>query len=612
MPLESGLVAGLIFVGWFLWLWQSGRVRRLWPQTTVRIQSPHAIQAVLQLVIYVYWSFYWDEVARRPPYIAGQIVFAYLFEVMLLWSRGKAWRFRLAPLPIVLSMNLFLWFKDEYFAWQLVMLAGAYLGKEFITWERNGRRSHIFNPSAFPLAIAGVLLMATNTIQWTYGLDLTWSFSIPPHFYEVIFLLGLVVQIVFATTWITFGAAVTLVWLYALAERFLGTPMAPQPFDAAVFLGLTLLVPDPVTTPRAPVSKLVFGALYGVFVFAAYVALRMLREPAYFDKILAVPLVNLLTPLCEVIGARIGLGAQRLFRRSLGLGRVGAVAVYAVFFLSIIPGLGALDEGFESPLPPHAIALSPDVQDLSVRLEAFRLTAPPEVFTPFAFAEEWRNYRPLWTYEPRTSDEFVAFGRAFLECGKFDNARTCLQTAVQMDTASADAHLYLGNALLRMRQLPAAVVHLEQSLSLRPDDEKALANLGTAMAMQGRTAEAIVRLQEATALNPLDATALANLGTALLQQGQRNEGLEHLHRAVSLRPANTTARLQLGIALCSEGRDGEGLRHLRRVLFLNPEESRAQQFIAAANAKAAAQGPRQSADRADRGGCHTSNGSTSR
>ena len=30
------------------------------------------------------------------------------------------------------------------------------LGKEFIKWEREGRRVHIFNPSAFPLAVVSV------------------------------------------------------------------------------------------------------------------------------------------------------------------------------------------------------------------------------------------------------------------------------------------------------------------------------------------------------------------------------------------------------------------------------------------------------------------------
>ncbi len=55
--------------------------------------------------------------------------------------------------PIVFSTNLFLWFKDDWFAFQFLLIAIGFLGKAFVQWERDGRRGHIFNPSAFALAL---------------------------------------------------------------------------------------------------------------------------------------------------------------------------------------------------------------------------------------------------------------------------------------------------------------------------------------------------------------------------------------------------------------------------------------------------------------------------
>ena len=50
-----------------------------------------------------------------------------------------------------LSMNLFLWFRDDWFYLQFVMVAIIVFGKEFLRWKRDGHVTHIFNPSAFAL-----------------------------------------------------------------------------------------------------------------------------------------------------------------------------------------------------------------------------------------------------------------------------------------------------------------------------------------------------------------------------------------------------------------------------------------------------------------------------
>ena len=49
---------------------------------------------------------------------SAQLLFAYAFDMLLAWSRGEEYVLGFGPFPIVFSTNLFLWFKDDWFALQ--------------------------------------------------------------------------------------------------------------------------------------------------------------------------------------------------------------------------------------------------------------------------------------------------------------------------------------------------------------------------------------------------------------------------------------------------------------------------------------------------------------
>ena len=87
---------------------------------------------------------------------------------------GRALHARLRAFPIIFSTNLFLWFTDDWFYLQFLMVAAGFLGKAFVQWRREGRRTHIFNPSAFSLGLFSLVLIVTGTS------DLTWGRTSPP------------------------------------------------------------------------------------------------------------------------------------------------------------------------------------------------------------------------------------------------------------------------------------------------------------------------------------------------------------------------------------------------------------------------------------------------
>jgi Na+-translocating ferredoxin:NAD+ oxidoreductase RnfD subunit len=297
----------------------------------------HYIQMCCQLSIYAYWGWFWPPVYPFAPLLVGQLVFAYAFDLLLAWTRRQEFLLGFGPVPVILSINLFLWFKDEWFVWQFVLVAVGFLGKAFVRWERDGRRVHIFNPSAFTLAIFALVLLATGTTNsHTWAEEIVTTFGMGPLAYFQMFMAGLIVMYFFATTPVTASAAITLFGASALYMAVTGVPyFVDSEIPAAVFLGLLLLVTDPATSPRTPLGRVIFGVLYGVGVFALYGLLGALGQPTFYDKLLAVPLLNLLVPTIDRLVRQ--LGTPRLLDRIGFAGTPGRynlahMAVWAIFY----------------------------------------------------------------------------------------------------------------------------------------------------------------------------------------------------------------------------------------------------------------------------------------
>ncbi|MCY4373964.1 MAG: hypothetical protein OXC31_09315 [Spirochaetaceae bacterium] len=424
---ERGVVAALVPACVCLGCWQAVvflRARRggLILGVERHIRLPHYFQAGVQGCHYLYLGLYYPAVREHLPLIAVQVVVFYALEMLLQWSRGRKWRAGFGPLPVVGSINLFLWFEPEYSFGQLLLIVGALASREFVRWRRDGRSSHIFNPSAIALAAAGVFLMTTNTTTATTGINHILAFELPPSFFELMFVCGILLQIFFATTLVTFGAVLALALIHYGGTLLLGAWPLFNIFHISVFLGLNLLATDPATSPRTPAGKLLFGLTWGAAIWCCYLGLRLLELPPYYDKILTVPLVNLLVPMFEKsagigrVSGQFGRLLERWGRanersrrrRSSGRERAGRaitmsfrfdraafIAAYAGLFLLILPTLKlqyrSAEYYFKDRLPPIT---SPEVWKSIPLVQEKRLFCERHrrACEPWGIAEEIRNY----------------------------------------------------------------------------------------------------------------------------------------------------------------------------------------------------------------------------
>ena len=314
----------------------------------VVLRKQHYLQACVLGSLLLYWGWYWRPVYDQMPLIAAQLLFAYAFDMLLTWSRRDTYALGFGPFPVIFSINLFLWFKPEWFLLQFLMIAVGFAAKEFITWEKDGRRVHIFNPSSFPLALFSLVLIITSTTHHTLGQEIATTLEIPPHIVLWIFLVSLPGQYIFGVTTMTMSAVVTLYALGHLYFSLTGTYFFIDSYiPAAVFLGMHLLFTDPSTSPRTDLGRILFGVLYALSVAASYALLETVGAATFYDKLLAIPVLNLTIQALDRLARSNVLTRFDLaqFGRSLAPGRrnLAYMSVWVVAFMLINASEGVGD-----------------------------------------------------------------------------------------------------------------------------------------------------------------------------------------------------------------------------------------------------------------------------
>lgn len=345
----SMLVAAGVLVAWNAQLLNAPVARARGLVVSVELRRQHYLQVFVQSAIYFYWGWHMPTsmVRDHVPLLLAQLAFAYGFDLLLSWARRGRYTLGFGPFPIIFSINLFLWFKPEYFFFQFLIVVVGFLAKDLIRWQRDGRRVHIFNPSSFPLALASVLLIATANTGMTNGELIATSQAGPPHMYLMLFLVALPGQFFFGVASMTLAAVVTtygfgLIYLQATGTYFFLDCYVP----VSVFIGMLLLITDPSTAPRSELGRLVFGAVYGLCTIALYQILLSAGVPAFYDKLLQVPLMNLaVRGLDQAADTRLAfINPERLGRRLTPKWRYAAYATIWAATFAIMSATGGVGD----------------------------------------------------------------------------------------------------------------------------------------------------------------------------------------------------------------------------------------------------------------------------
>ena len=501
--------AGGALLGWNVALLAAAHRRGRSLALDVVVRRQHYLQACAQSAILLYWGWYWREVYDSAHLIAAQLVFAYAFDMLLTWSRRDTYTLGFGPFPIIFSINLFLWFRPDWFYLQFVMVAIGFAVKELVRWNRDGRRVHIFNPSSFPLSLFAVALFVTDATHLTWGVEIATTQLYPPHIYLVIFLVSLPAQLLFGVASMTLSAVVTS-YVFAVAfyaascTYFFLVPSIP----IAVFLGMHLLFNDPSTSPRTELGRIVFGVLYGLSVVLLFAFLERTGAPTFYDKLLAVPILNLLVQAIDRAARSAALSrfdpaalGRRLTPRRRHL---AYMTVWALVFAAM-----QLQTGTRVGLARGDALLSDGRLD-----------------------EALLRYREAVAADPGNAEAHSSLGYGLLSTGRAGEAVAPLRTAMQLQPEVAEAHNNLGLALLQAARPREAVQPLRQAIELRPEYGEAHYNLAHALSAGGDSGAAVEALQAALRIESDWPAALRDL--ALLLATDADAGVRDPEEAVRL------------------------------------------------------------------------------
>ncbi len=304
----------LLLAIWLTW-------SRAWHRVALRFQPNHLLPAVLQGVIFAYWATRAPAVYEQLPKIALQLAFAYCLDFLLGMTLKKRWNATFAPVPVVLSANLFVWFPPGAFHLSLLVIAVG-LGAKWLI-QREGK--HIFNPSALGVAVVGLYcLLVPDTGRFEDISHLLDQRGMMP----LLLALALVAQLRVPIVLVTLPAVLVL-----LALKYGGAYHVVYPFWPGVFLAVTLLATDPATIARTGAGRLLYGIATGLSIWAVSAGLTWLGYSDFYGKVLPIPLLNLLVPQFDRWGARLRLPPTLEPRWNLA--HVAAWLMLAVAFMWI-------------------------------------------------------------------------------------------------------------------------------------------------------------------------------------------------------------------------------------------------------------------------------------
>ena len=206
----------------------------------------------------------------------------------------------------------------------------------------------------------------------------------------------------------------------------------------------------------------------------------------------------------------------------------------------------------------------------------------------------------------------IASAKAAAKAGRLQEAIAQMRAVVQQDPDIMDAHIGLGDWLLRSQQPAAAVAAYKRALALKVDDEVAFGKLVSACRAAGGEQEALRALDvfragldanprnpqawyqlavqalelrqtktaedallRALEVNPRLAQAQNALAALAYARGELDVAEKRVHEALAITPQLPTARYNLGRMLEARGQLAQAIEMYRAELSTNPRHGRA-------------------------------------
>jgi tetratricopeptide (TPR) repeat protein len=177
------------------------------------------------------------------------------------------------------------------------------------------------------------------------------------------------------------------------------------------------------------------------------------------------------------------------------------------------------------------------------------------------------------TKSPLTSDKRWQQARKDLAEGSATVAKSEFEGLVKDYPKDADLQLFLGMAMLRLRDPQGAVLAAQRAIALNPRHADARTFLAwIELEVRGDVDAAISEYQKIIELHPDLADAYVNLAVAQKRQGKLDEALASLNKALAKKPAYAAALTTRGGILAEQDKWADARRDFEAALKLDPRD----------------------------------------
>jgi len=148
---------------------------------------------------------------------------------------------------------------------------------------------------------------------------------------------------------------------------------------------------------------------------------------------------------------------------------------------------------------------------------------------------------PAKAVEAYTAEDWVGRGNSLSRSGRYDDAASCYDQAIEMEPELADAWDGKGGALMMTGSYDKAVRCYERALEIDPNSAESWYNKGNALQMLLRFDEALSCYNEALRIDPRFAEAWNKKGMTLNRLRRYQEALDSFDEALKIAPGYATA-----------------------------------------------------------------------
>jgi tetratricopeptide (TPR) repeat protein len=167
-------------------------------------------------------------------------------------------------------------------------------------------------------------------------------------------------------------------------------------------------------------------------------------------------------------------------------------------------------------------------------------------------------------------DPNYVLGVAYMQLGRFDDARRAFAVQYGFAPDSAPAYLLAARMFFHQENVPAARASATKALQLNANLPLAHQLLGEIALATGDITAAIAELQKEEQLNPLNGELYDRLGDAYLRNRQFTEAQHALNRAVLLEPNATGPYILLGKLMLNQQNPVMAGMYLERARQMDP------------------------------------------